>query len=322
MAEQLTVEALKTAINELRKDPKTLIPALQKRIGSYEGHKYRDTTGAKYKSMEGDAPAKEVLDILEKSTPLVEFIVDDALSNCAQTHADYLCTSGNIGHLDQDGLTVGKRLDKLGTWSGKLNEVIAVQSLTAEDVLVKWLIDDGIPDRGDRQALLSTDFKKIGVGVNLSHTTHKSCIVVLFVESFGVNGSADVPQPEENSNIVEELPENLKNFPEGTKSVTVVKRTVKDGDKDKIEYFVKYNMLDGSVQEAAGGAVPFEEAINSKPKAIARVVPVKDWPKAYEPPLPFLEQTRKQEGIFKPAPAQGSALEKSILGGAQMQAAA
>lgn len=297
MAEQLTVEAVVQMINQVRRDPPAFIPSLQKRLDTYKDMNYSDATGGTFKSVDGPEAVREAIAALQSCPSLQELKVDGLMNDCAKGHCDYLSLKGSIEHIGEGGTTIGRRLDKFGIWTGKISETISVQAITPEDVLIKWLIDDGIKSRGHRKAILEPQFKKVGVGISLSHKTFKTFVVAMFAINFGAKDSPDAPLPEENQKILDEIPEELKKIPEGCQTVTVTKRVMWEGEKSTVKYYAKYNMKDGSVIE--------RESEKSGPGA-ARVVPKKPWPKAYEPPLPFLEQLKKPAS--QPGAASGSTI--------------
>lgn len=236
-------------INQLRKDPKGFAQHLKKRQDSYEGQNFTDCAGTKYKSVEGKDACNEALISLESIQPLPELFVADGLSKCAQAHCDDLAATGETNHTGSDGSNMGKRIDRFGSWSGKVGECIAVLSTTAMDFVLQWLIDDGVKSRGDRKTILSKDFTKFGVGYHPTHKTYKTCAVVVFAGVFGEEGETDAPVPAQNEKLMDEMPEELKKMPEGAKGMAVTRKTLIEGDKKKIIYTVKYDMEDGSTKE-------------------------------------------------------------------------
>ena len=236
-------------INELRKDPKAFAAHVKKRLDSYEGVNFTDCAGTKYRSMEGKDACNEALVAVESVQPLPELHIAPGLNQCAQDHADDLSKTGETGHTGSDGKNMGQRIDKYGSWSGKVGECIAVQSTTPMDFILQWLIDDGVKSRGDRKTILSKDFTKMGLGYTASHKAYKTCAVVVFAGVFGESGGQDAPIPTQNEKLMDEMPEELKKMPEGAKGMAVTRKTLIEGDKKKTVYTVKYDMEDGSQKE-------------------------------------------------------------------------
>lgn len=243
------VRELGVLINQLREDPKSFASHVKKRLEAYEGNNFTDFSGIKYRSMEGKDACNEALVAVESANPVPPLIIAEGLNKCAQDHYDDLSKTGDTGHTSSDGSNMGKRIDKYGSWSGKVGECIAVQSTTPLDFLLQWIIDDGVKSRGDRKTIFSKDFTKFGVGYNPSHKTYKSVSVVVFAGVFGEIGSQETPVPVQNDRLMEEMPEELKKMPEGAKGMAVTRKTLIEGDKKKIVYTVKYDMEDGSQKE-------------------------------------------------------------------------
>lgn len=242
-------QELATLVNQLRKDPKGFATHLKKRLESYDGNNFTDFSGTKYRSLEGKEACNEALSTIENLQPLQELIVSEGLNKCAQDHCDDLAKTGETGHTGSDGNNMGKRIDKYGSWSGKVGECIAVQSTNPIDIILQWFIDDGVKSRGDRKTLLSKEFTKFGVGYNPSHKTYKTCSVIVFAGVFGEAGSSDMPAPVQNDKLMDEMPEELKKMPDGAKGMAVTRKTLIEGDKKKVIYTVKYDMEDGSQKE-------------------------------------------------------------------------
>lgn len=246
---ELTATSILTLLNSVRTTPKYFLSAVEKRLESYKDNKYRDSANQKFKSSEGPTACKELHQLLEKQGALPPLVHDAVLSSIAQTHCDHISSEGVVSHIGGSGLEIAKRLDEKGEWSGRYNECIAVQTTTPTDLILKWLIDDGIQTRGDRNALLIEKPSKIGIGVNLHHKTHQVCIVAILVEHFGQKGSPDLPKPVENANITNELPEDIKALPEDALSMNIFRRTISENGVKKITYNLKYEMKDGTSKE-------------------------------------------------------------------------
>jgi hypothetical protein len=242
-------QELVNLINELRRSPKGFANNLQTRLNNYEGNNYTDLNGTKFRSVEGVKACKEALEFLQNCPAVPELVSQPDIQRCAQDHCDDLCKTGETSHSSSDGTSMGKRMDKYGVWSGKLGECIAVQSNNAMDFLLQWLIDDGVSTRGDRKTILSKEFSKVGVGVNLSHKTYKTCAVVVFAGVFGKDGSSEAPVPVQNDKLIEEMPEDLKKMPDGAKGMAVTRKTLMEGDKKRIVYHIRYDMEDGTTKE-------------------------------------------------------------------------
>lgn len=243
------VQEIANLINDLRRNPKSFANHLRKRLEAYEGNNYTDFNGTKFKSVEGIKACKEALEYLENAPSVNELILHEDLRRCAQDHTDDLARTGETTHTSIDGTSMGKRIDKYGSWSGKIGECIAVQSNNALDFILQWIIDDGVNSRGDRKTLLSKEFTKFGIGYNPTHKTYKTIAVVVLSGVFGRPGTSDAPVPVQNERLIEEMPEELKKMPDNAKGMAVTRKTLVEGDRKRIVYQIRYDLEDGTTKE-------------------------------------------------------------------------
>lgn len=118
---------------------------------------------------------------------------------------------GALGHVGHDGCTAGERANRYGTWHKAYGENLAyfcwngastclrrqpctcggVGSLTfrrpascaADDVVVSWLVDDGVPKRGHRVNLLREGWRVCGVASG-DHKNMESMYIALFADAY------------------------------------------------------------------------------------------------------------------------------------------
>ena len=173
-----------------------------------------------------------------------------------------------MSHEGADKSTVSQRVDKAGRWKGRVDELISVQTQSVEDVILKWLIDDGIASRGDRNALLSANYTRIGIGMSGSHRQFKACVVVVLASEFEVYQGSSSIEGMRNDNLVDEMPKELQAMPEEAVSMKVIKRTVSEWGKRTEVYMVSYQMKDGSSRQVKKEYIFADEATRTQPQPI------------------------------------------------------
>lgn len=99
------------------------------------------------------------------------------LNDAAQAHADYLGANGLQTHVGLDGLTPGGRIRALGFNSAMIAEELAFSARSPSDVIVKLLIDSGVPGAPHRRDLLNPVFTFVGVGC-ASHPHYGNVCVI------------------------------------------------------------------------------------------------------------------------------------------------
>ena len=88
---------------------------------------------------------------------------------------------GIIGHNGTDGSDVPKRISRYGKWIQSCGEIITYGRNTARDMIISFLVDDGVSDRGHRINLLNPRFKKVGIAVG-PHKVYQTMLVIDLVE--------------------------------------------------------------------------------------------------------------------------------------------
>ncbi len=117
-----------------------------------------------------------VLD-LKRRQPLPLVYPVEGLCKAARDHVKDQSRSGKIGHIGRDRSKVKDRIERYGDWQIRIGENIAYGGISAQQIVIYLLIDDGIRDRGHRKNFLHPDFKKIGVATG-SHPGYKNMSVM------------------------------------------------------------------------------------------------------------------------------------------------
>ena len=198
-------------INRLRASPSLFISRLEGMRPNFSGRGYR-TKGSTTTLMtkEGVAAVEEAIRYLNRATPVGSLQLKPELRRTAQGWADDLGRRGATGHGDFSG----RLRSALGdTFVGARAENIGYGSKDPTDIVLQWVVDDGVPDRGHRENLMSKDYKFAGLGF-ANHPSFGSVCVI----DFSGQGSAKVEgQTQKNmQNVPKEFiskMENVQGFP-------------------------------------------------------------------------------------------------------------
>jgi hypothetical protein len=111
--------------------------------------------------------------------------------------------SGKVGHESQSGV-ITDRVKTFGTWQGKIAENLSYGNESARDRVLDWLMDDGTPNRGHRNALLSDSFMVVGIACGSHPEFGSMCALPLaggFMDSSsGGNQTNSTVSAKSNSN--------------------------------------------------------------------------------------------------------------------------
>jgi hypothetical protein len=110
---------------------------------------------------------------------------EEGLKFAARDLAFDVGPKGLINQRGTDESVVSDRVERYGSWSGRVNEIalFGVKGDNPVDVIVHILINDGVPSRFHRNILLNLDLTHVGVCV-APHATVSSCVVLVLATAF------------------------------------------------------------------------------------------------------------------------------------------
>jgi len=110
-------------------------------------------------------------------SPVGELISSDLLCYSARDHSEDIGSNGLIGHIGSDSSTLRERVERYAGWEGSIAENIYYGESEPLDVVVLFLIDEKIEDRGHRRNILSDDFRYVGISTSLHFYFGKVCVI-------------------------------------------------------------------------------------------------------------------------------------------------
>ena len=169
------------AINAVRADPPGYAQELREYRRLYRGRIVADGSAGGLLTQEGVAAVDDAIRALERQAPLPPLVRGAVLAMAAQGHADEQGPRGLTGHLSAAGETPSARVSARGG-GPYVSETISYGSATPEAVVRQMVIDDGVPDRGHRWVILSSDLRFAGAGCG-PHAGYRYMCVVDFGET-------------------------------------------------------------------------------------------------------------------------------------------
>jgi uncharacterized protein YkwD len=82
-----------------------------------------------------------------------------------------------VGHRVTDGTTTADRVSRYGRWENVVSENIAYGPLTAREVVMHLVVDDGGPGRGHRRNMLDPVVRVAGVACGGHVTWEQMCVI-------------------------------------------------------------------------------------------------------------------------------------------------
>ncbi len=173
-------------INKLRSNParyaRDYIEPLKKH---YKGKLFYYPGDNPLKTKEGVKALYECVRELKRETPKPLVSPDRGLSYAARYHVQDQSKSGRVGHYSSNRAGFRERIEKYGKWNIRIAENIAYGNISAKQIVIYLLIDDGIYSRGHRKNFLQEDFRKIGVATG-SHPYYENMCVMDFAGAFQI----------------------------------------------------------------------------------------------------------------------------------------
>lgn len=158
LAEELVAET-----NKMRANPAAYAQRLEAIRDYYDGNVVKVPGRPAVGVVEGVSALDEAIAVLRGSQPLDALVFSPGMTSGASDHATDLGSKGITGHYGSDGSDPFTRINRYGKWRNSASENISYgQATIAEWHLINLLVDDNVPSRGHRQALLDPNYSAMG----------------------------------------------------------------------------------------------------------------------------------------------------------------
>lgn len=225
-------------INRVREDPTSYVPILEDYKGLIKDNILYRKKGKPIQLTEGPSIFDEAIKYLHRQSPLKKLKIDESLNKAADNHSKDLNVKGIISHESADGRSVYDRIEEFCEWEGACGENIDMASRTAEDVLVSFITDDGIKERGHRLNLFKENFNFLGIGIS-EHKEFETVIVLKFAYNIREKGKPFF----DYKNYKYEYPKDLKSPLKEDKKVLKYKNQYQLTDKDAPDNTISVKLI-------------------------------------------------------------------------------
>lgn len=195
-------EDLITEINLLRTNPKKYAKTISKYMNYFKGKLLcLPESNAGIQTEEGVEAFKEAVDFLNKQPKIEPLKPSKGLCRIAE---DFISIyqkpeSGDLANKDMEEI-----INKYGSFAGSFSRAMDFGGETPEMAIINLVVSDGDPSRGQRESLLSTEIKRIGVA-NGKHDTYRHCSAIITCTEFENTFDKD-----DNGLLTEVKPTNIK----------------------------------------------------------------------------------------------------------------
>lgn len=167
--------------NRIRSDPKSYIPILKKYIRYFNGKLFeKPNSDIGIQTKEGPEAFLEAIEFLGIQKPVCRLKLDNEISKASQEHCEFIGYKGICDHIGLYNSNYASRVSKYVEWESKVAENIDYGAESGEEIIISFLVDDGVEERCHRDLLFDKDIHYIGI-YSGHHKKYQVCTVVNYV---------------------------------------------------------------------------------------------------------------------------------------------
>lgn len=168
-----------TEINRARRQPALYIEYLEARLKKFRGNEL-DLSGVTLVTADGPAAVQEAIAYLRTAKGIDTTLTgSNGLTLAAEAHLNDVKKTGQYGHKGSDGSQPNERVDRFGEWNGSVGELMDYQTVSAREIVLNMIVDDGNKRRGHREKMFNSNYTKIGIATGDTKEMGGVCVVVL-----------------------------------------------------------------------------------------------------------------------------------------------
>lgn len=169
--------------NLARTDPGRYANYVADWLRYYDGKVRQFPGGMRITTVEGRRGVVRAVRFLQAQEPLPPLSPSAGLTRAARDHVVDTGPKGWMGHFGSDGSEPADRISRYGKWYGRVGENITYGGTTARELVIRLIIDDGIPGRGHRENIFNPQFTLTGVAFGL-HDDYDTMCVITYAADF------------------------------------------------------------------------------------------------------------------------------------------
>jgi len=176
----------KAVVNEMnlaRSSPKAYLSLLEQFKKYYDGKLLKLPGETPILTKEGTSAVVEASGSLRSQKPVSPLSPSNGMTFGAKDHLRDLRTSGASQHKGSDGSQAWDRVNRYGTWQKIIGENISLGHTKARNIVMTFIIDDGVPSRGHRRNIFNPDFRLVGVACG-DHPAYRTICVITFAGGY------------------------------------------------------------------------------------------------------------------------------------------
>ncbi len=165
-------------INQARRNPQNYIGFLENYKKATKGNLVSLPNKTALRTVEGVTVIDEAINELKLVPKLEAYEISEKLSAAAKLQLLDLQENPALGHIGKNGSNLKTRLAQFCRIEGKSGENICFRGSVARDVVMTFIIDDGVKSRMHRRNVFNPTFRKFGVACGTDKNKQAVCVTV------------------------------------------------------------------------------------------------------------------------------------------------
>lgn len=184
-------EELKNSIlkehNKIRTNPQSYISIIEEYLTYFKDDVLFKPGETPIQTNEGKSAFLEAISFLKAQKPIREISLNEDLSKAANDHVQDIGPKGLVTHESSQGKNLSERIENYSEWEGICAESIDFGSKTGIDIILSFLIDDGLEGRPQRKHIFNEELKFVGISVG-EHKEYETVAVLNYCSNLREKG--------------------------------------------------------------------------------------------------------------------------------------
>jgi uncharacterized protein YkwD len=174
-------------MNKVRSDPKKYAELyIRPTLRYYSGKNYSEPGQITIVTQEGITAVNSCITALTRANAVGILQPERGIWLAAKDHALDQSRTGQTGHTGSDRSDPFKRMERYGGGYKTAGENCAYGPNTGRDIVVQFLVDDGVPSRGHRTNIMNRNFTQTGLSIQ-THPQYRYVCVIDYANGYTSN---------------------------------------------------------------------------------------------------------------------------------------
>jgi uncharacterized protein YkwD len=174
-------------MNKVRSDPNKYAELyIRPTLRYYSGKNYSEPGQITIVTQEGAAAVNSCITALTRANAVGLLQPERGIWLAAKDHALDQSRTGQTGHNGSDRSDPFKRMERYGGGYKTAGENCAYGPNTGRDIVVQFLVDDGVPSRGHRTNIMNRNFTQTGLSIQ-THPQYRYVCVIDYANGYTSN---------------------------------------------------------------------------------------------------------------------------------------